>query len=133
MAVDLLVMHPDAIDTSGGQPGGWQAGYIVDAFEAPDPRFPIGPALEQHPRFIVVRILDPVTKADVLDLLEVLYDLTQPSPPDEFGEVTYPLKRKRVGYFDYTELNNPQMKAIRETREAVITEGMFNTFVKRNT
>ena len=130
MAVDLLVMHPDAVDTSNGHPGGWTAGMVVDAFEAPDPRFPLGPGVDQHPRFIVVRIEDPITKADVEDLLQVLED-SAAEPDPETG--SRPMKKKRVGYLDYSALNPPTMAAIRATRDVTITEGMYNSFVKRAT
>ena len=121
---DMLVMMPSHTPHEDG-PGAWKAGMCVDVY--PDGQ--LGPGLEQHPKFFVVRI----TGCSVDDAREFLEDLSEDTLTyagiDGDGEpIMEPGTRmvhRRLNYFDFDNIPNPHRDLIDTFNE--ITMANINT------
>lgn len=128
IGVELIVMHPDAEDRNPGHPGTWLPGMVVSSL----PPGTLQPGIYGHLRHFIVRVELPITEVDVEDLVEHLEDLNDPQD-DGAGGVYHPVRNRRVGYFDFGQLSQPQLDYIRAVRDVTITAGQYNAWVKRNT
>lgn len=106
---DIMAMRQGVVPVNPESPGAWEEGMIVDVF--PDGQ--LGPGVNQHPKFIVIRI--PGLSED--DARELLEDIQ--GAPDEDGNTT--MIKRRVKKLDFSVIPNPgQAEDIAATRECTV-------------
>lgn len=117
---ELLVMMPNVVPHKDG-PGAWKAGMPVDVF--PDGQ--LGPGLQQHPKFFIVRI-PGATEDECREFLEDVSEESQaymgidPETGDPIMEPRHNMIHRRKSTLDFDNIPQPHRGKIDTERELTV-------------